>query len=126
MPDPASLVALGAAIGGAAGKLAERTWDSSERWLRERFGSHSKEVKERARTNTAHFIERLILRVEALEHQHKIRDKQADAQTHPEFSALLQRSLLNAAQTEDKIKQDLLAGLVASRLASNAETTLAL
>jgi hypothetical protein len=126
MPDPASLIALGAAIGGAAGKLAERTWDSSERWLRERFGSHSKEVKERARLNAAHFTEHLISRVEALEHQRKIDPKQVDAQTHPEFSALLQRSLLNAAQTEDEIKQNLLANLVASRLASNAETTLAL
>jgi DNA primase len=126
MSDPVSLIALGAAVGGATGKLAERTWDSAERWLRERFGSHDKKVRERARKNAADFVESLAMRVELLEREHKIDSKQIDNQTHPEFSALLQRSLLNAAQTEDKTKQDLLARLVAARLASDDETTFAL
>jgi hypothetical protein len=126
MSDPVSLIAFSAAIGGAAGKIAERTWDSGERWLRERFGSHNKQVRVRAHQNAAHFVEHLAARIDALEKECKISDKQIDTETHPEFSALLQRSLLNAAQTEDDVKQDLLASLVASRLISKAETTLAL
>lgn len=126
MSDPISLIALGAAVGGAAGKLSERTWECGERWLRERFGSHAKKVQDRARLNAGHFVQQLAIRVEKLEQQRQLSDRMLDEETHPEFSALLQRSLLNAAQTEDEVKQDLLADLVAARLGSKAETTLAL
>lgn len=35
MADPISLIALGAVVGGAAGKFTEKAWESSERWLKE-------------------------------------------------------------------------------------------
>ncbi len=33
MTDPLTLVAIAAAVGGTAGKLAEKAWDSGEKWL---------------------------------------------------------------------------------------------
>jgi len=127
MTDPLLLVALGAAVGGTAGKIAEKAWDSGERWLRERFGSHSTEVQEQARANVAKFIEHLAARVKALEDGQRLDTKQLlETESHPQFSAVLQRTLLNAAQTEDAKKHDLLARLVAARLAVATETTLAL
>lgn len=33
MTDPLSLIAVGAAVGGAAGKFVEKAWDSGEKWL---------------------------------------------------------------------------------------------
>jgi hypothetical protein len=37
MPDPVSMIALGAAIGGAAGKFVEKAWDSGEKWAASRL-----------------------------------------------------------------------------------------
>ena len=127
MADPLSLIAAGAAIGGLASKVAEKFWDSGERWLRERFGSHAAEAQEQARENVARFVYQLALRVAALEEQHMLgQEKILDAQRHPQFSSLLQQTILNAAKTDDEDKLNLLARLVATRLASSAETTVAL
>lgn len=127
MADPLSLIALGAAVGGAAGKFAEKAWDSGERWLRERFGSHAAEAQEQARENAARFVQQLAIRVKSLEDQKKLnRERIAATEKHPQFSALLQGSILNAAQTDDDMKHDLLARLVATRLASVSESTVAL
>ncbi len=127
MADPLSMIAIGAAVGGTAGKLAEKAWDSGERWLRERFGSHGAEAQEHARVNAAQFVEHLAKRVKALEDLREVNAARvAEAERHPQFSSLLQQSLLNAAQTDDVAKHNMLARLVATRLASEAETTLAL
>ena len=40
MADPLSLVALGAAVGGAAGKFVEKAWDSGEKWITSYFADH--------------------------------------------------------------------------------------
>jgi len=48
------------------------------------------------------------------------------AQREPQFSALLQQVVLDAAQTADSSKHDLLAALIAARLGTSSETTLAL
>jgi len=127
MSDPISIIALGAAVGGAAGKLAEKAWDNGQRWLKERFGSYDHDVQEKAQLNAAHFIEHLAKRVELLEKEtlgHGLLLE--NVVSHPQFSVLLQKSLLNAAQTDDETKQDLLAELVAARLTSNHETTFSL
>ena len=92
MPDPISLIALGAAVGGAAGKFTEKAWDSSERWLKERFGSHRAAAQKLARENAADFV----------------------------------RELADRAETNDHTKHRLLATLVANRMQSAPETTLAL
>jgi hypothetical protein len=127
MPDPISLVALGAAVGGVAGKFTEKAWESSERWLKERFGSHAADAQEHARQNAADFVNQLAARIKTLEERHRVQRKDLAAiESHPQFSALLQRSVLNAAETDDVKKHDLLARLVATRLQSPPETTLAL
>jgi len=127
MADPLSLIAIGAAVGGAAGKFAEKAWESGERWLRERFGSHAAEAQEQARKNAAGFVKQLAMRVKALEDQHKLnRERIGATEKHPQFSALLQITIVNAAQTDDDMKHDLLAQLVATRLVSANESTVAL
>lgn len=127
MADPLSLIALGAAVGGAAGKFAEKAWESGERWLHERFGSHAAEAQEQARENGARFIHQLAVRVKALEDQHQVNRERIEAtEKHPQFSALLQSTIVNAAQTDDDMKHDLLARLVATRLVSANESTVAL
>src|SRR5947207_10440021 len=102
MPDPISLIALGAAVGGAAGKFTEKAWDCSERWLRERFGSHRAAAQKQARENAADFVRQLAVRVKKLEKERRFKRQQLDdVASHPQFSALLQRSVLNAAETNE-------------------------
>ena len=104
-----------------------KSWDSGERWLRERFGSHAVEAREQARENAAHFIHLLAVHVNVLETQHILKqEKVSDTQRDPQFSSLLQQTILNSGKTNDDKKHDLLARLVATRLASRSETTLAL
>jgi hypothetical protein len=127
MSDPLSLVALGAAIGGAAGKVAEKAWDSAAEWLRARFASHSEATQARAKANAANFVNELARATKALEDDGRIDEEVLrEAQSHPQFSLLLQQALLGAAQTDDVEKHRLLSHVVATRLASASESTLAL
>lgn len=127
MTDPLSIVALAAAVGGAAGKLVEKTWDAGETWLKQRFGTHQLEAQQRARENAADFVQQLATHLNALENQRLLGERQiASEESHPQFARLLERTLLNAAETEDSDKHDLLARLVANRLAVASETTVAL
>jgi hypothetical protein len=127
MTDPLSLIAAGAAIGGLASKVVEKTWDSGERWLREKFGSYAAEGREQALENSAKFVYQLAMRVESLE-KNCILKKQSvfKTQSDPQFLTFLKQTVLNSAKTSDEKKHDLLARLVADRLASRSETTLAL
>ena len=45
--EPLSIVAISAAVGGAAGKLVEKAWNSGERWLASYFKDHHPEAQER-------------------------------------------------------------------------------
>ena len=127
MSDPLSLIAIGAAVGGTAGKFAEMAWSSAEKWLTERFGSHAKEAQTQARLNAADFVRELAGQLGNLEAQRRIEQQRIDSTSrHPQFSALLQRSLLNAAETDEAGKHALLAELVSARLLVDADTTLAL
>jgi hypothetical protein len=40
--EPLSIIAIGAAIGGAAGKFVEKAWDSGEKWIQTYFKNHNK------------------------------------------------------------------------------------
>lgn len=127
MSDPVSLITLGAAVGGVAGKFAEKAWDSAEGWMRERFGSHTAETQEQAKQNVGQFVQQLAIRVKNLEDERKIdQGTITSSYKHPQFSAVLQIAILGAAQTDDELKHDLLARLVANRLASASESTMAL
>ena len=125
--DPFSALALGAAIGGASGKLAEKAWDSGEKWLKTFFDNHSEKVQLKARTNSLDFLTELAVRVKALEDQNEGNKKIIqETQDQPDFSILLQKAILTAAQTDNKNKQKVLAQLVAERLTVGQESVFAL
>lgn len=127
MADPLSLIAASAAIGGAASEVTKQAWKSAERWLKEKFGTHVEQAQDRARENAAAFVHQLAIRVALLEERREITPQTADnVQSDPHFSALFQKTLLNAAKTSDEEKQKLLAALIAQRFVSDAETTVSL
>ena len=123
MPDPISLIALGAAVGGAAGKFAEKSWEIAEGWLRERFGSHSATARQQAEHNAAQFVRELAISLEKSGVASRTIEK---ASTHPQFSVVLQSAVIGAAQTSEASKHLLMAKLVANRLSSEAESTYSL
>jgi len=126
MPDPVSLIALGAAVGGAAGKFTERAWDAGSKWLASYYANHKEKALEKAQQNSSGFLIALANKVRVLEEQQEVSKEAIEsAQDHPDFSVLLQKALLASAQTESKDKHELLARLVAERLKVNPESRLA-
>ncbi|OGT92581.1 MAG: hypothetical protein A2298_05295 [Gammaproteobacteria bacterium RIFOXYB2_FULL_38_6] len=127
MSDPLSLVALGAALGGAAGKFTEKAWDLGERWLKTYFANHGKKAQLKAKENSLEFLKELVERVKKLEDDHVVNKREIEhAMDHPEFSVLLQKSILNSAQTGNAGKRSLLSRLVAERLKYPSESTYSL
>lgn len=127
MADPLSLVALGAAVGGAAGKFVEKAWDSGEKWVTTYFKDHQPAAQQKAIENSGHFLADLSKRLEALEKSGAAtKDKIASAQEQPDFSVLLQRALISSAQTSNSDKHELLSRLVAERVKSDAESVVSL
>ncbi|HDM77501.1 MAG TPA: hypothetical protein ENG51_13690 [Deltaproteobacteria bacterium] len=127
MADPLSLVALGAAVGGAAGKFVEKAWDSGEKWIASYFANHHEKSQKKAKENTLSFLTELASRVEALEKNRVIPPERISAaQEHPEFSVVLQKAMISASQTTNKEKHQLLARLVAERMKASPESMLAL
>lgn len=126
MVDPAS-IAIGAAIGGAAGKFAEKALSLSAKWLAERFKGHLRKAQEKAQQNTLDFIEQLAQRVKTLEEQGEQYKKIInESLSQPDFSILLQKAVISSAQTDDKQKHELLARLVADRLTKESESLFSL
>jgi hypothetical protein len=127
MSDPLSLIALSAAVGGAAGKFAEKAWDSGEKWLKSYFANHGEKAQLKAKENSLKFLKELAEQIKELEAAHTIKKKDINsAMDHPQFSILLQKSILNSAQTDDTEKRALLARLVAERLKYSADSTYSL
>lgn len=125
--DPLSLIALGAAVGGAAGKFVEKAWDSGEKWIITFFKDHSEVAQKKATENTLDFLNELAQKVKQLEESKQISAERINsAQDHPDFSALLQKALLTSAQTDNKDKHIILARLVSERLKAKPESILAL
>lgn len=121
------LVALGADVGGAAGKFVEKAWDSGEKWISTYFANHHGKSQEKARENSLSFLTDLASRVEFLEKSKTITPEQIiSSQEHPDFSVVLQKALISASQTENKEKHQLLSRLVAERMKSAPESLLAL
>lgn len=125
--EPLSIIAIGAAVGGAAGKFVEKAWDSGEKWIQSYFKDHKEVAQKKATENTMEFLNELAQKVKQLEDSGQIpKDKIETAQDHPDFSAMLQKALLTSAQTENKDKHTILARLVSERLKSEPESILAL
>lgn len=126
MLDPAS-IAIGAAIGGAAGTFAEKALSLSAKWLAERFKGHLRKAQENAQQNTVDFIEQLAQRVKTLEEQgEQYKEIINESLSQPDFSILLQKAVISSAQTDDKQKHKLLAKLVSDRLSKGPETLFSL
>ncbi|WP_336030965.1 LPO_1073/Vpar_1526 family protein [Acinetobacter pittii] len=127
MSDPISLIALGAAVGGAAGKFTEKAYDSLSVWVGEYFNTHQPKAKEKAQQNGLDFLVELSQRVQILEQSGRIPREQIEtAQENPSFSDALHKSLMVAAQTDNKDKHILLANTLSERLAAEPESLLAL
>ena len=127
MTDPLSLVALGAVVGGAAGKFVEKAWDSGEKWIKSYFENHHEKAQEKAKENTLSFLTDLAQRVETLENDKTVSPEQiSSSQEHPDFSVVLQKAMISASQTESKEKHQLLSRLVAERIKAAPESLLAL
>ena len=127
MPDPISLIALGAAVGGCAGKFVEKAWDSGEKWVVSYFSNHQEKAREKAEKNSANFLNKLGQSVSELEKSSEVAEETINtAQEHPDFSVILQKAMLSAAQTDNEDKHDLLARLVSERLKSSPESMLAM
>ncbi|MDY6857362.1 MAG: LPO_1073/Vpar_1526 family protein [Thermodesulfobacteriota bacterium] len=125
--EPLSIIAIGAAVGGAAGKFVEKAWDSGEKWIQTFFKDHKEVVQQKATENTMDFLNELAQKVKQLEDSKQIPKEKIDtAQDHPDFSVLLQKALLTSAQTDNKDKHIILARLVSERLKSEPESILAL
>ena len=126
MIDPGS-IAIGAAIGGVAGKFVEKAWNQGEKWITNYFKDHAPKAVEKAQQNSLEFLSELANRVKNLEEQGKQQKKIIEESLNqPDFSALLQKAMLYSALTEDKQKHELLAKLVANRLTVETESMFAL
>ncbi|MBK9794496.1 MAG: hypothetical protein IPP60_15715 [Sphingobacteriales bacterium] len=121
--EPISIIALSAAIGGGAGKFAEKAWDSGEKWLKTFFKDHNELVQQKANENSLDFLSELAQRIKKLEDQNKVSaDKIIESQNQPDFTILLQKAIITASQTDNKEKHVLLATLVTERLTSSSES----
>ena len=125
--EPLSIVAITAAVGGIAGKFAEKAWGLGEKWLSEHLRDHAPKAQEKAQQNALDFLSELAQRVKKLEQQTErygrtIEDSLGD----PGFSVLLQKAIISSAETSDKQKHELLARLVSDRLTKQSESPFAL
>ncbi len=122
MVDPAS-IAVGAAIGGAAGKFVDKAWNLGEKWISSYLKDHEPKAIEKAKQNSLEFLSDLAQRVKNLEEQGQKHKKTIeDCLNQPDFSILLQKAMISSAQTDDKQKYELLARLVSDRLSQGSES----
>lgn len=125
--EPLSIIAIGAAVGGAAGKFVEKAWDSGEKWIQSYFKDHKDVAQKKATDNTMDFLNELAHKVKMLEESKQItKEKIESSQDHPDFSTMLQKALLTSAQTDSKDKHIILARLVSERMKSEPESILSL
>ena len=122
MSDPLSLVAPGAAVGGATGKFVKKAWDSGERWITNYFSDHRPNAIAQAQANSLEFVQELATRVKRLKEKGSVSKEQLEAaQEQPDFSVALQKAMLTAAQTSDSQKHQLLAVILSERLQSSTD-----
>jgi hypothetical protein len=127
MTDPLSLVALGAAVGGAAGKFVEKAWDSGEKWINSYFENHHEKAQEQAKKNTLCFLTDLAQRVKILENDKTLSPEHiSSSQDDPDFSLILKDALLISSRTENKETHKIMARIVSERLMCESDELLSL
>lgn len=123
MPDPLSVVVLAAGIGGASGKLVEKSIDAGAKWIGSFMKDHQPAAQLKAKENYQAFLLDLAMRVKFLEDAGVVsQQKILDTQDEPDFAVALQAALITASQTESKEKHMLLAAILSKRLEVDAES----
>jgi hypothetical protein len=128
--EPLTIVAISATVGGTAGKLVEKAWDSGEKWLAHYFRDHHPKAIEKAKQNSLDFLNVLSKRVDELEEDSKDHERikrQIDsALEDPDFSALLKDALIASSRTDNEDKHKILARIVSERLRVPTDNLVAL
>ncbi len=126
--EPLSIVALSASVGGVAGKVIEKAWDSGEKWLGDKFKSHEEKALEKAKENGFQFMEKLAQRLHFLEQVVKDDQLRIGKIEHsledPDFSASFQKALMSSARTNDQEKHKLFSRILVERLEAKDESLL--
>jgi hypothetical protein len=123
MSDPISTIIIAGVAGGGASKLAEKAWESGEKWLATFFKDHQRRALEKAIDNSKDFLNKLATKVAQLEEQQQVDRAIIDrALEEPSFGVILQKALIGSSQTENQEKHELLAELVATKLAAPQES----
>jgi hypothetical protein len=125
--EPLSIAVISGAVGGIAGKFAEKAWGTGQKWISSYFKDHAPKAIEKANENSLDFLAQLAQRVKTLEQQGEQNKRLIeDSLDHPDFSVLLQKAMISSAQTSDKQKHEILARLVSDRLTKESESLFAL
>jgi len=128
--EPLTIVAISAAVGGTAGKLIEKAWDSGEKWLTSYFRDHHPKAQEKAKQNSLDFLNDLAQRVNQLEADAKgnakLKQKIDSAIEDPDFSALLKDAVIASSRTDNEDKHKILARIVSERLRFPTENLVSL
>ena len=128
--EPLTIAIISAAVGGTAGKLIEKTWDSGEKWLASYFMDHHPKAQQKAKQNSLEFLNDLAQRVDQLEEEtkedNKIKGRIKTALEDPDFSALLKDALISSSRTDNEEKHKVLSRIVSERLRFQSEELVAL
>jgi hypothetical protein len=127
MADPFTTgVAVGFTSGVASGigkQITEMVWTSSARWIKAKYQDHAPEIIAKAEHNSHEFLNRLSLKVAALEQESDItKSLMAANMGEPSFSVLLQKAVLASAQTVSAEKYEILSDIVSQRLKASPES----
>lgn len=123
MPEPLTIVALAAGIGGASGKLVEKTMDAGAKWMSSYMSDHHPTAQQKARQNYEGFLVELAERVKHLEDSKSVTsEKILETQGEPDFAVALKAALLTSSQTESRERHMLLAAILGKRLEVDAES----
>jgi hypothetical protein len=122
--DPNTQLIVTSIASGAAGALVQQTLTSGGAWLTERFAGHQAAAKQQAAANVSDFLNELGARVQRMEESNlALHERIIAAMEHPDYSILMQRAVLAAAQTDERDKHILLVQLVSERLRIDENTT---
>lgn len=120
-------IITGTIVGGFAGEFAEKVWDSGQKWLESYFYNHGEKAQEQAKRNSLDFLVELASKVKVIEEKNYLSKEDIQtAQERPDFTAVLQKAILNSAETDNHEKHVLLARLVSEKLKTKPESTTSL
>lgn len=126
MPEPITVAVTTAIATVASQKFLEKASDSGGKWLTDFFAHHLPASQRKAEANVESFLRELAQDLERLEKENVLSaDQISSAQEHPDFSVLLQKAMLSAAQTDSEERHKLLSRLVSERIKAPSESLIA-